>query len=74
MASDDDISIDHGATQPPLPPKASDNAELDTVSDSANGRILLLSSPLLLSHRIREREKLRRRRLRSSKRERESMG
>jgi hypothetical protein len=36
MASDDDISVDRGAMQPPQPPQASDNAELDTVSDSAN--------------------------------------
>ena len=37
MASDDDISVKHGATQPPLPPPhASDNAELGTVSESAN--------------------------------------
>jgi hypothetical protein len=38
MASDDDISVDRGASQPPLPPhpQASDDAELHTVSDSAN--------------------------------------
>jgi hypothetical protein len=39
MASNNDISVNLGAAQPPLPPptpKASDNAELDTVSDSAN--------------------------------------
>jgi hypothetical protein len=35
MALDDDISVNLGATQPP-PQKASDNAELDTVSDSVN--------------------------------------